>query len=180
MDRRGLLLIGVIFIVGTAGCIGGPDPSSADNDTDLPPAESDDLDGSLEIHAINVGQADATLIIAPSGETLLIDSGDWTDDGQTVIEYLDHHDVDRVDHLVATHAHSDHIGGHPAIIEHYETEKDGIGAVWDSGVTHDSAAYERYLDAVEDHDVTLYETHDGDEIPLEGDAVTASVLNPAA
>ena len=146
---------------------------SFDDEVDTTPE-----DGILEIHAINVGQADAMLLIAPSDETMLIDSGDWRDDGQTVLEYLDTQGVERLDHLVSTHGHADHIGGHAAVIEHYETEKDGVGQIWDSGKTHTTQTYERYLNAVEKHDVTLFETQEGDEISIDG--VDATVLNPPA
>ena len=136
------------------------------------------VDGELEIHHIDVGQADSTLIITPDGETILIDTGDWRQSGQEVIDYLDDHNIDRIDHLVATHAHADHIGGHDEIIEYYETERDGIGAAYDSGVAHTSATYDRYLDAIEEHDVDLFEVQEGDELPIEDDQLTGIVLNP--
>ncbi|RQG88082.1 MBL fold metallo-hydrolase [Natrarchaeobius halalkaliphilus] len=137
-----------------------------------------DVDGELEIHHIDVGQADATLLIEPSGETILIDSGDWRQGGSDVIEYLGDQDIDRIDHLVATHGHADHIGGHDAIIEHYETERDGIGVAYDSGIAHTSQTYERYLDAIEEHDVELLVVEEGDHVEF-GDA-TVDVLNPPA
>jgi len=140
--------------------------------------EDADVDGTLEVHHIDVGQADATLLIEPSGETMLIDSGDWPQAGSDVIDYLEDQDVDRIDHLVATHGHADHIGGHDAIIEHYETERDGIGAAYDSGVAATSQTYERYLDAIEDHDVELLLVEEGDSLEF-GD-VTVDVLNPPA
>ncbi|MDL5363858.1 ComEC/Rec2 family competence protein [Halalkalicoccus sp. NIPERK01] len=180
MDRRRLVLIGLVLLVSSAGCLSNVDPAPTDNDTGTDDTPTDDFNEALEIHTINVGQADATLIIAPSGETMLIDSGDWPNDGRTVLAYLDAHDIDRIDHLVTTHGHADHIGGHAAIIEHYETERNGIGAVWDSGVPHDSAAYDRYLTAIEEHDVTLYTTQEGDEIPFDNEATHATVLNPPA
>lgn len=132
-------------------------------------------DGTLEVHTINVGQADAT-VIRTDNETMLIDTGDWRDDGETVIEYLEHLGIDRIDHLVSTHGHADHIGGNEAIIDHYEENKEGVGAVYDNGVPHTSQTYERYLDAIERHDVDLFEVSDGDEIPFDG--VQATVLNP--
>jgi len=156
----------------------GPEETD-ESEADEPDSGDDtDVDGELEIHHIDVGQADATLLIEPSGETMLIDSGDWRQGGSDVIEYLEDQDVDRIDHLVATHAHADHIGGHDAIIEHYETERDGIGAAYDSGVAATSQTYERYLDAIEDHDVELLIVEDGDHIEF-GDA-TVDVLNPPA
>ena len=141
--------------------------------------ESGDVGGELAIHHIDVGQADATLLITPAGETILIDTGDWRQGGEGVIEYLESHDIDRIDHLVATHGHADHIGGHDAIIEWAETEGDGIGIAYDSGVAHTSQTYERYLDAVEEYEVELLVVQEGDELPIEGD-VNGLVVNPPA
>lgn len=80
-----------------------------DDDDDSDPVETPD--GDLEIHHIDVGQADSTLLITPDDKTILVDTGDWRQDGQEVIDYLEAHDIDRIDHLVATHPHADHIGG---------------------------------------------------------------------
>ena len=154
--------------------------SEGTDDAESEDAASDEPDsnGELEIHHIDVGQADATLLIEPSGETMLIDSGDWRQGGSEVIDYLEAHDVDRIDHLVATHAHADHIGGHDEIIEHYETEHNGIGTAYDSGVAATSQTYERYLDAIEEHDVELLVVEEDDHFEF-GDA-DVHVLNPPA
>nr|WP_246976918.1 ComEC/Rec2 family competence protein [Natribaculum luteum] len=146
--------------------------------------ESDDVnespvDGELEIHHIDVGQGDSTLIITPANETILIDTGDWRQDGSEVIAYLDAQGIDRIDHLVSTHADADHIGGHAAVIEHFETTGEGVGSAYDSGVPSDSATYENYLNTVDEHDVNLLIVESGDELPLEGD-VSAQVMNPPA
>ena len=140
-----LLVVAIGLLVGVAGCVdatpdgdsddpGGDGPDDGAGDTD--PADDANGDdgvppaGSLELHHIDVGQADATLIVTPAGETILIDSGDWRQDGSTVLAYLDEQDIDRLDHLVATHAHADHIGGHATLIEEFETNRDGIGAIY--------------------------------------------------
>lgn len=190
--RRLLLVLVVAGLLVVAGCVDDPtagedietdDAGSEDAPTDDGGAENGDddqgemLDGELEIHHLDVGQADATLLIAPNGETMLIDTGDWRQDGQEVLAYLDEQGIDRIDHLVATHGHADHIGGHAAIIETYETERDGIGAAYDSGVTHTSQTYENYLDAIETHDVELFEIRESDSLPF-GDSVDVTVLNP--
>lgn len=182
--RRWLAVISLCGLLVLAGCAEvGLDSEFGGESTPAVPADESTVDaptpvapnGTFEVHAINVGQADATLLRTDE-ETMLIDSGDWRDDGDAVIEYLEAHDVDRIDHLVSTHAHADHIGGHEAVIDHYETERDGIGAIYDSGVPHTTNTYERYLDAVERHDVDLFTVRDGDELPFEG--VNATVLNP--
>ena len=182
MTRRLLLVFAVASVLVLGGCLGDVDVSESNplDDGDDEPAAGvvDELDGDdhLEIHHLDVGQADATLVIEPGGETMLIDSGDWRDDGETVLSFLERHGVDRIDHLVSTHAHADHIGGHAAVIEHFETEGDGIGAVYDSGVAHTSQTYENYLDAVEAHDVSLFEVREDDELDF-GEADVA-FLNP--
>nr|WP_231587956.1 ComEC/Rec2 family competence protein [Halostagnicola sp. A56] len=144
--------------------------------------ESDDIneslvDGELEIHHIDVGQGDSTLVVTPANETILIDSGDWRQDGDEVISYLEAQGIDRIDHLVATHADADHIGGHAAVIEHFETTGEGVGTAYDSGVPSDSATYGNYLNAVDEYDVELLIVEDGDELPIEGN-VSAQVMNP--
>jgi len=191
--RRSIIVLFVVLTVLLTGCVGiggpvgdeGETQADEDGTTGQPEETAENesafdkaLDGELEIHHIDVGQADATLLISPDGETVLIDTGDWRQSGQDVLEYLDAHQIDRVDHLVATHAHADHIGGHDAIIAHYETERDGIGAAYDSGVAHASATYDRYLDAIEEHDVDLFEVQAGDELPIETENFSGTVLNP--
>ena len=192
--RRWVLLGVVVFLVVLSGCAGlsGEDP--ADN-IDGATADSDDgrqtddggpasgggagggTAGSLEVHHIDVGQADSTLLVTPGGETVLVDTGGWQDDGEQVIDYLETLGIDRIDHLVATHPHADHIGGHAAVLEHFETEGEGVGAVYDAGQPHDTLTYERYLDAVDAYGHELLLVEEGDQLPLSG-AVEALVLNP--
>ncbi|MEF8785982.1 MAG: ComEC/Rec2 family competence protein [Haloarculaceae archaeon] len=190
---RAVLVLVLVGLVALAGCAGDPvdagdgiettesDETETVDDSPTPATTTgtgNQPSGTLEIHHIDVGQADATLVVTPAGETILIDTGDWRQDGQGVIEYLEAHGVDRVDHLVATHAHADHIGGHAAVIEHFETEGDGVGAAYDSGVASTSQTYGNYLDAIEAHGVTLFEVEEGDTLPVDDD-VTATVLNPS-
>ena len=189
--NRVILVISVAVLVVLAGCAGVETALDGESDdlsdeTDVEDADEDtddgddppDVDGELEIHHIDVGQADSTLVITPDGETILVDTGDWRQDGSDVIAYLESEGIDRIDHLVATHGHADHIGGHAAVIEYFETEADGIGNVYDSGVPHDSATYENYLDTVEDHGLELLLVEEGDELPIGDDAVDALILNP--
>ncbi|WP_066418719.1 lamin tail domain-containing protein [Halorubrum aethiopicum] len=192
MSRRRLLsLLAVVTLVVLAGCATIPsdggqqgptietngDIGSENNET-IPDGESTVTtpEGNLTVHMLNVGQGSSTLIIGPTGETILIDSGDWRDDGADVIDYLEARGITRIDHLVTSHADADHIGGHAGVIDHFETDGDGVGAVYDPGIAAGSATYESYLDAIEEHDVTLYQTQAGDSIAIED--VEAQVLAP--
>ncbi|ACM57445.1 lamin tail domain-containing protein [Halorubrum lacusprofundi] len=169
-----LLLVGVVVLAGCAGASLG-DPISAD----ATPNSGSDItaaNGSLEVHYINVGQSVSTLVIEPDGETMLVDTGHYNDDGKYVLEYLRRHDITRIDHLVSSHNDADHIGGNAAIIDYYETEAGGIGAVYDPGLAASTLTYGEYLDAVEAHEVTLYETREGDSVSF--GKTTVDVLGP--
>jgi len=191
MDRRRVFgVLAVVVLVTLGGCSGAisdsaTTPGTTDSPTGTPGPTTEATttstagpNGTLSVHFLNVGQGGSTLVVGPTNETMLVDTGDWSDDGEDVIAYLESHDFDRIDYLVSTHADADHIGGHAAVIDYVETEGDGVGAVYDPGIASSSQTYQDYLDAVERHDVTLYEARAGDRIPFEG--VDASVLAPPA
>ena len=166
-----------VLAVVVAGCAG----LSSDLATDEPAiddSERADVDGTLAVHNINVGQSVSTLVVGPTGETMLIDTGHFTDDGEYVLEYLRAHDIDRIDYLVTSHNDADHIGGNAAVVEYYETEADGIGAIYDPGIAASTQTYGEYLDAVEKYDVRLFRTQEGDSIRFEN--VSVQVLGPPA
>jgi len=177
-----LLLVGLVVLAGCAGSLSGesdapafePANESSSVASDEPPSTT--TNGTLEAHFISVGQSASTLIISPSGETMLVDTGHYRDDGAHVLAYLRRHNINRIDHLVTSHADADHIGGHAAVVNYYESEADGVGAVYDPGVAASTQTYAAYLDAVAAHNVTLYETREGDTIPFAG--VDVAVLGP--
>ena len=156
-----------------AGCSAAP---AEDGSTPTPEPATPTTGDTVAVHNINVGQSVSTLVVGPTGETMLIDTGHYNDDGEYVIDYLRRHDIERIDYLVTSHNDADHIGGNAAVIEYFETEADGVGAVYDPGIAASTATYGEYLDAIERHDVTLYETRAGDSIPFEG--VETEVLGP--
>ena len=64
---------------------------------------------SLQVHFIDVGQADAALVIC-DGHYMLIDGGN-AEDSDLIYAYLERRGAKHLDYMVATHAHEDHIGG---------------------------------------------------------------------
>ncbi len=69
------------------------------------------------VHFIDVGQGSSTLI--QDGTTgILIDAGE-RDYGETVVEYLENCGINELEYVIASHPHSDHIGGMTDVIEAY-------------------------------------------------------------
>lgn len=74
----------------------------------------------LQVHFIDVGQGDSTLIICDS-ETMLIDAGD-NDQGTKVQNYLQKQGVESLKYVICTHPDSDHIGGMDVILYKFKCE----------------------------------------------------------
>lgn len=105
-----------------------------------------------EIHFIDVGQADAILIITDE-KVVLVDAG-WNDG--IVAGYLSDMDIDRIDIAIATHPHADHIGGFLQIFNEFE-----IGEVIDPGVTHTTHTFTQYMVAIDVNDIPFTEGRKG-------------------
>lgn len=75
-------------------------------------------EGSVAVYYIDVGQGDAALIVAPTGETMLIDAG--IDDAAA--NFLIQHNYQTLDYAVFTHFDSDHIGGGDEVLEALEVK----------------------------------------------------------
>jgi len=82
--------------------------------------------GPLTVHFIDVGQGDATLIITPRGQAVLIDTGGSSnfDIGERVVApYLKHYGVTAVEYLILTHGHQDHTGGAAGVADQIGVNK---------------------------------------------------------
>lgn len=75
----------------------------------------------LEVHLIDVGQGDATALRLPDGGWILVDAGPatatWDAGARRVVPYLKRHGARRIEALVLTHPHLDHVGGAGAVLE---------------------------------------------------------------
>lgn len=76
--------------------------------------------GELEVHFLDVGQGDATLLLC-DGEAMLIDAGD-NSQGTGVQNYLEKQGVERLTYVIGTHPHADHIGGLDVILYKFDCE----------------------------------------------------------
>lgn len=94
---------------------------------------------------LDVGQGDSALFVS-RGCSMLIDSGEKESSG-TVLSYLNGYGVKSLQYVVATHAHSDHMGGMADIISAVPTENIIISEPCDDSAS--TATYESFLDAAE-------------------------------
>ncbi len=115
-------------------------------------------DGQIEVHVIDVGQGDCTLIRSPDG-SILIDSGtDLSEDG--LKQYLTACGIETLDYFICTHPHEDHIGGADMIVESF-----GIGTLLMPDAASDVVEYEQLCEAIEAENVNV-------EIPEVGGTYT--------
>ncbi len=86
--------------------------------------------GMLRAFVINVSQADAILIITPGNKTLLIDAGSGMkpNSASNAVAFLKRMGVKRIDYLIASHYHEDHIGGMDDVFSNFD-----VGSVYDNG-----------------------------------------------
>lgn len=144
-----------------------PDPAPAPAPSTAEPATA-----SLKAHFIDVGQGDSAFIELPDGKTMLIDAG-VPDAGPTVVSYLKSLGCTRIDYLVATHPHADHIGGLPAVISAFD-----IGEVWAPNASNTTKTFEAFIDAVRGKGLQIHAGAAGMDIVGAGAGYTASIIAP--
>lgn len=99
----------------------------------------------LSAHFIDVGQGDCTLFVS-GDKTMLIDSGE-AEYGDTVVSYIKKLGITELDYVVATHAHSDHMGSMAYVIENFDVKNVILSEPSDSAMS--KKFYGDFLDAVE-------------------------------
>jgi len=136
-------------------------------------------DADLIVKYIDVGQGDCELI-SYGGRSVLIDSGE-KDAEDAVFEAIDGLGIKKLDYIIATHPHSDHIGCMDKVIKNYE-----VGTVIVPQISDDmiptSNTYERFLNALSYKGIRLTAAKCGDVYSLEafeGDNTAFEVLAPA-
>ena len=129
----------------------------------------------LEIAFLSVGQGDCAFLRTPSGRTMLIDGGTdgGSDVGYNVIApFLRRKGVNRIDVLVLSHPHADHLSGLVAVVREFR-----VGMVLDPCIPHPSPLYSEFLQVVKDRGALYRQAVRGQTLDL-GDGAKAEVLNP--
>jgi beta-lactamase superfamily II metal-dependent hydrolase len=96
--------------------------------------------GKLQIHFIDVGQGDGALLISPLGETVLFDNGK-RGNCDLPVSYLQQLGTTRIDYMIVSHYHDDHIGCTTEVLTEFPIQKKG----YDRGGTYSSSTFQKYL-----------------------------------
>lgn len=131
----------------------------------------------FSMHVIDVGQADA-ILLSKDNRYALVDAGETMKPSEReardkLFAYLDSLNVTRLEFLLLTHQDYDHIGSALDVLKRYE-----VGTVYDNGVVHTSATYEKLMTYILDETTPYRVVAAGDVIASPWSEVTLTVLSP--
>lgn len=125
----------------------------------------------MKVHFIDVGQGDSIFIELPNTKTMLIDAAE-KEYADRITNYIYSCGYNTLDYVVATHPHSDHIGGMADVIGAFNVEN-----VILSPATHTTKSYTNMLKAIDDSGAKVKIGVAGTEIFSDGD-LSAVVIAP--
>ena len=163
MKAKSLKLIAALALCALTICLCACDEWS--HNTSTPTA----VTGKLQVHFIDVGQGDSILIDLGTTE-VLIDAGEKS---PGVTDYLKKYVDGDLEVMVATHPHSDHIGGLLKVLDEFTVDN-----IWVNGDTATSKTYTDFMTKATGEGAQMHEARRGNTIVA--GALTFKVLNPPA
>ena len=125
----------------------------------------------LKVHYLDVGQGDSIFIELPNNETMLIDAAE-SYQSENIINYLKNLNYQKINYVIGTHPHTDHIGGLKDIINTFE-----IGKIYMPKVVSTTKTYESLLMAIKDKNLKINTAKAGTSI-IDTDALKINILAP--
>ncbi len=126
-------------------------------------------EGAMEVHFIDVGQADS-ILLRTGDESMLVDGGN-VGDSSLVVSYLTSLGVEKIDYVVCTHAHEDHVGGLAGALSQFPA-----GVVYSPVTEYSSNAFDNFVKYTEEQGLSITVPTPGDSWMLGEAEVT--VLAP--
>ena len=145
------IVLSIILIVCAAYL--APTETPGSHDTTLPTSSGQIMEtlppipnGELKVYVFDVGQADC-ILVESNNSYMMIDGGN-NPDGKLVVNQLKEMGVTKIDYLVGTHPHEDHIGGLDNILKNFE-----VGVLYMPAHEYDSATYRDVIKAANSKNV---------------------------
>lgn len=130
--------------------------------------------GQAKVYIIDVGQGESILITTEE-KSMLIDAGE-NNMGDDVLTFLDTLGLEKIDYAIATHPHSDHIGGLDTVMQEIPVGEVFFGPIPDK-IVPTTKTFEDVLDVIEEKDIPLSTTTPGQTIDL-GSGAVVTILGP--
>ncbi len=138
------------------------------------PKSYDQNGGKLVAHYLDVGQGDSIFIELPNDQTMLIDSGE-NYHGAAIVDYIKDCGHTKIDYLVGTHPHSDHVGSMAYIIRNFD-----IGSVYLPDASTNTYTYEKMLEAIKKKGLKVTTAKTGVNILSDSDeSLDINILAPS-
>ncbi len=161
-----IILTCLLLISGRLGCYFGRTQTE-----EAAPSHTISNEGDLRVHFLDVGQGDSSFVELPDGRCMLVDASE-EEYGDKIVSYISGLGYSTIDYVVATHPHSDHIGGMAQVINSFE-----VGTFCMPEKEHTTKTFEKMLRAVEKNGCDTQFISAGDII-FEGDYLKARVVAP--
>ena len=129
------------------------------------------INENIKIHFIDVGQGDSIFIELPNNETMLIDAGESSKE-KIVSEYINTLGYNKINYVIGTHPHSDHIGGLAHIINSFNIEK-----IYMPKALSTSKTYENLLNTIYKNNKNIITAKAGIKI-IDEDNLKINILAP--
>ena len=170
-NKLGMILGLVLLITSLLTGCGAPNAANQPAAQNEEKAASADKNKELTVTMLNVGQGDA-ILIKTAEQTVLIDTSDL-DEQEKLRAELEKAKVKRIDKLILTHPHADHIGGvEGVVLKDYE-----VGEVYDNGMPSKSKIYLRYMKIIKQRNIPRHALTAGEVLNF-GGGVSFKVLSP--